>query len=102
MGRDEAAEGGGNGGDGAVVDVDDKAGLGVKEGVVLFVLAAKVCGGKGNLRLRKGASGGRRRCLGGGVGDGMLLDCSILGDGGVCGGWRGRWWGVEIPRLRSE
>ena len=57
MGRDETAEGGGNGGDSAIVDVDDKAGLGVKEGVVLFVLPSEVFGGKGDLRLRNGASG---------------------------------------------
>ena len=88
MGRDAAAEGGGNGGDGAVVDVDDKARLGVKEGVVLFVLAAKVCGRKGDLRLRKGASGGRRRGRGGGVGVGCCWIVAYWG-WGVCGGWQG-------------
>ena len=70
--RDETAESGGNGGDSASVDVDDQAGLGVKEGVVLFVLPAEVFRGKGDLRLRNGASGGWQSW-------GFEGDCSILG-----------------------
>lgn len=46
IGRDEASDQVGDGGDCAVVDVDEKARLAVEEGVATFVLAAEVVPGE--------------------------------------------------------
>ncbi len=46
IGRDEASDQVGDGGDCPIVDVDEEAGLAVEEGIATFVLASEVVTGE--------------------------------------------------------